>query len=138
MATQPKKLTLKEEIRAQKLRIYELHEQYITMLYFETMPDYDPLYKYCYQSSNFTIPGLLQSVDAWIRAVIMHMSQRRPGHGGGYTKALVITPLAFTTENERDNWIDYEINKLRKKVRVVKPKVEKPKYKRGTATKGFG
>ena len=136
MATQPKKLTLKEEIRAQKLRIYELREQYITMLYFETMPDYDPLYKYCYQSSNFTIPGLMQSVDAWIRAVIMHMSQRRPGHGGGYTKALVITPLAFTTENERDNWIEYESAKIRKKVRVVKP--PKPKYKRGTATKGFG
>jgi hypothetical protein len=64
MATQPKKLTLKEEIRAQRLRIYELHEQYVTMLYFETMPDYDPLYKYCYQTSNFSIPGLLQSVDA--------------------------------------------------------------------------
>lgn len=106
MATQPKKLTLKEEIRAQKLRIMELKNQYITMLYFETMPDYDPYYKYCYQSSNFTIPGLMQSVDAWLRAVIMHMSQRRPGHGGGYTKAIVITPQAFTTENARDNCED--------------------------------
>jgi len=135
MATQRKKLTLKEEIRAQRLRIYELHEQYVTMLYFETMPDYDPLYKYCYQTSNRSIPGLIQSVDAWIRAVIMHMLQRRPGHGGGYTKALVITPMSFTTENARDNWIEYESAKIRKKVRVVKPKVEKPKYKRGTATK---
>ena len=138
MATQRKGVTLKEEIRSQRLRIYELQQEYITMLYFETMPEYDPLYKYCYQTSNMRIPGLMQSVDAWIRAVIMHMSQRRYGHGGGYTRAIVITPQAFTTENERDNWIEYESAKIRKKVRVVKPKVEKPKYKRGTATKGFG
>ena len=135
MATQRKKLTLKEEIRAQRLRIHELHEQYVTLLYFETMPEYDPLYKYSYEKSNFTIPGLLHSVDAWIRAVIMHMSQRHRGHGGGYTRAIVITPMSFTTETARDKWIEYESAKLRKKVRVVKPKVEKPKYKRGTATK---
>ena len=135
MATKPKKITLKEEIRSQRLRIYELQQEYITMLYFETMPEYDPLYKYCYQTSNMRIPGLMQSVDAWIRAVIKHITMRRPGHGGGYSKAVVITPLAFTTETARDNWIDYEITKLRKKARVVKEKVAKPKYKRGTATK---
>ena len=135
MATKRKDITLKEEIRLQRLRIYELQQEYITMLYFETMPEYDPMYKYSYAISNMKIPGLMQSVDAWIRAVIKHMSMRRPGHGGGYSKAVVITPLAFTSETARDNWIEYEIAKLRKKVRVVKPKVEKPKYKRGTATK---
>lgn len=135
MATQRKKVTLKEEMRLQRLRIYELQQEYITMLYFETMPEYDPLYKYCFQTSNMKIPGLLQSVDAWIRAVIKHISMRRPGHGGGYSKALVITPYSFTSETARDNWIDYEIAKLRKKVRVVKAKTPKPKYKRGTATK---
>ena len=135
MATQRKGVTLKEEIRSQRLRINELQQEYITMLYFETMPEYDPMYKYSYAISNMKIPGLLQSVDAWIRAVIKHMSMRLPGHGGGYSRALVITPYAFTTETARDNWIDYEIAKLRKKVRVVKEKVEKPKYKRGTANK---
>jgi hypothetical protein len=135
MATKRKGVTLKEEIRLQKLRINELQQEYITMLYFETMPEYDPMYKYSYAISNMKIPGLLQSVDAWIRAVIKHMSMRLPGHGGGYSRALVITPYAFTTETARNNWIDYEIIKLRKKVRVVKEKVQKPKYKRGTATK---
>ena len=135
MAIQRKDITLKEEIRLQRLRIYELQQEYITMLYFETMPEYDPMYKYCYQTSNIKIPGLMQSVDAWIRAVIKHISMRRPGHGGGYSKAIVITPFTFTSETLRDNWIDYEIAKLRKKTRIVKEKVEKPKYKRGTATK---
>ena len=135
MATKPKQITLQEQILAQRRRIYELEEQYITLLYFETMPEYGPLYKYCYQTSNFTIPGILQSVDAWIRAVIMHISKRHPGHGGGYSKAIVITPGSFTNEQARDSWIDYEITKLRKKVRVQKFKPPKPKYKRGTATK---
>ena len=135
MASQRKDITLKEEIRLQRLRIYELQQEYITMLYFETMPEYDPMYKYCYQTSNIKIPGLMQSVDAWIRAVIKHISMRRPGHGGGYSKAIVITPFTFTSETLRDNWIDYEIAKLRKKTRIVKEKVAKPKYKRGTATK---
>ena len=135
MATKRKIITLKEEILAQRRRIYELEEQYITLLYFETMPEYGPLYKYCYQTSNFTIPGILQSVDAWIRAVIMHISKRHAGHGGGYSKAIVITPGSFTNEQVRDSWIDYEMAKLRKKVRVQKFKPPKPKYKRGTATK---
>ena len=127
--------SIQQQIWEQKLKIAELKDELITLKYFETMPEYDPLYKYCYQTSNMRIPGLLQSVDAWIRAVIKHISMRRPGHGGGYSKAVVITPLAFTTETARDNWIDYEITKLRKKARVVKKKVAKPKYKRGTATK---
>ena len=135
MATKRKQLTLQEEILAQRRRVYELEEQYITLLYFETMPEYGPQYKYCYQTSNFTIPGTLQSVDAWLRAVIMHMSKRHAGHGGGYSKAIVITPGSFTSEHARDSWIDYEIARLRKKVRVQKVKEEKPKYKRGTATK---
>jgi hypothetical protein len=135
MAIQRKDITLKEEIRLQRLRIYELQQEYITMLYFETMPEYDPMYKYCYQTSNMKIPGLMQSVDAWIRAVIKHISMRRPGHGGGYSKAIVITPFTFTSETLRDNWIDYEIAKLRKKARIVKEKVAKPKYKRGSANK---
>ena len=96
-----------------KLKILEAKEEYETQLYFETMPKIDPLYKYCYTSSNWNIPVENQSVDAWLRAIIKHMSLRLPGHGGQKTNAVVITVLKDYGKYE-DLWIEYVSRKLRK------------------------
>jgi hypothetical protein len=135
MASRKSVKAIKEEIRLLRIKLEELLELYRTHLYLETMPVYDPLYKYCYVTSNFTLKYEDQSVDAWLRAIAIHMSRRHVGHGGGYSDAVIITPPRFTSENARDNWIEYRAERLRKKVRVKKPIVKKPKYKRGTATK---
>jgi hypothetical protein len=106
-----------------KLKIIEANEDYETQLYFETMPTIDPLYKYCYTSSNWNIPVEHQSVDAWLRAVIKHMALRLPQHGGEKTNALVVS-VHKELGNYEDMWIDYETRKLRK---LAKSRVRKAK-----------
>jgi hypothetical protein len=108
------------ELRAAKLKVLELEEQYATQLYFETMPVYDPLYKYCYGTSSMSIPYPLQSVDAWIRAVIKHMGLRKAGYGGAATKAVVVSVPALQTQDDIDAWIEDTGKQLRKKVRAKK------------------
>ena len=103
----------------------ELEQQYLTYLYLETMPNNDPSYKYCYQTSSDKIAWLDQSVDNWLRAVVIHMSQRKQSHGGEKSNAIIITPPDFTVGQARDNWITYQAEKLRKKVRVRKVKAIK-------------
>jgi hypothetical protein len=117
--------TLRDEIYQQKLRVAEIEDDYITALYLETMPDVGPLYKYCYQTSNLKIPGHYYSVEHWLRAVQIHMSRRLPGHGGGVTKALIISVPPSTSQEKKDAWIDYTTKKLRRAVRVVKPRIDK-------------
>ena len=106
--------TLKQQLLAANLNVMEIEEDYITQLYLETMPAYDPTYKYCYSTSNFTIPHELQSVDAWLRAIIKHMAGRRAGHGGAYTDARVVTIINNMSAVAIEKWITYETNKLRK------------------------
>lgn len=125
---------IKEDIHLLRIKLMELEQDYRTYLYLETMT-HSPTYKYCYATSNFTLKYEDQSVDAWLRAIAMHMTQRLLGHGGGFSDAVIITPPYFTNANARDNWVKYIGEKLRKKVRVRKPIVEKPKYKHGAATK---
>lgn len=109
------KKTTAQKIREARLKIYELEDAYAAQLYFETMPECDPTYKYCYTTSNMTIPFQQQDVDAWIRAVIKHMATRREGHGGAYTDAKVVTiPVGFT-ENQIENWLKYVNKDLRKR-----------------------
>ena len=105
MPRKPSK-TIQQQIYEAKLKVAELYEAYVTQLYFETMPGYDPVYKYSYDLSNFTIPGELQSVDAWTRAVIKHLATRAWGHGGAITKAVVITIPSNLGEKGMDMWID--------------------------------
>lgn len=112
--------TLAAELRDAKNKVYELRQEYATQLYFETMPDCDQLYKYCYATSSMSIPYSLQSVDAWIRAVIKHMGLRKTGHGGAVTKAVLVSVPALATEAGVDRWIDYTTKKLRKKARIKK------------------
>lgn len=112
--------TLQEELLAAKLKVVELEQEYATQTYFETMPVYDPYYKYCYQTSNMSIPNQLQSVDAWIRAVIKHMGLRKAGHGGGATKAVVVSVPELQTESDIEAWLAHTGKQLRKRVRVKK------------------
>ena len=122
MPRKPSK-TVEEQKYEAKLKIIEANEEYETQLYLETMPKANPLYQYCYVTSNFTIPVEHQSVDAWLRAIIKHMSLRLPGHGGEKTNALVIS-VHKELGNYEDLWIDYETRKLRK---LAKSRVKKTK-----------
>lgn len=109
---------IQAQIHAQKLKIAELEDEYAVQLYFETMPAYDPLYKYCYQTSNMTIPGYMQCIDHWLNAVIKHMGMRHRGHGGEGTKAVVVSVPKTTTQENKDAWLNYVNKKLSKKVRI--------------------
>lgn len=122
MPRKPSK-TLDELKFEAKIRIIEAKEEFETQLYFETMPKIDPSYKYCYTTSNWSIPVEHQSVDAWLRAVIKHMKLRLPQHGGEKTNALVVSVHKDLGKYE-DLWIEYETRKLRKnaKSRVKKAK----------------
>lgn len=121
MPRKPSK-TIDEQIYEARLKIVEAKEKYFAQRYFETMPTYDPLYKYCYQSSNQAIPGYEQNIDDWLRAVIKHMGLRHRGHGGEATKAVLISIPEGLDAKGIDMWIDYETRKLRK---LAKSRVKK-------------
>lgn len=110
-----KKKTTQQAIRKAKLKVFELQEQCATQVYFETMPEYDPVYKYSFDISNMKIPHVQQDMDAWLRAIIKHMATRRVGHGGAYTDAKVITIPVGLSEAGIDNWLDYVTTDLRKR-----------------------
>lgn len=122
-------MTTKKSATEQKLellfKITQLNEDYATALYYETMPEYDPLYCYSYQHSNMSIPYEYQSVDAWVRAVIKHMGGRKAGHGGGYTKAYVASIPTFKNNKEIELWLEYVTRQLRKRARVTKQREPK-------------
>ena len=97
-----------------RLALIKAHEDYCTQLYFETMPKCDPMYSYCYSTSSRNILSQYQSVDAWLRAIIKHMSLRLPGHGGQKTNALVIS-IYPSPDPDKNIFVDYEIAKIRKR-----------------------
>jgi len=104
-------------IAEEKLRIHELEEKLNTQVYFETMPEYGPVYQYCYQTSNQKIAYSQQSVDSWIRAVIKHMATRITGHGGATTKAVLISIPDNLTEESYEHWLSLQVKKIDKKAR---------------------
>lgn len=108
--------TLRKQLSEARLRVFKLQEAYDTQRYLETMPDFDPLYQYCYSTSNFTIPYSEQSIDAWIRAIIVHMGGRKPGHGGEKTKAVVVSVPQFDNKEAAELWLDYVTKQLRVRV----------------------
>ena len=120
----PLSKSLQQLIYEQKLKIVELEDELMTQTYFETMPEYGPTYKYCYQTSSLHIPYPNQSIDSWIRAVIKHMGTRSFGHGGADTKAMLISIPEFKTEQAMERWLSYQIEIIRKK---AKPKARKKK-----------
>lgn len=114
MSRKPSK-TIEEQIFEAKLKVIEAYEDYETQLYFETMPDIDPLYDYSYQTSNLTIPGEHQNIDAWLRAVMKHMALRIPGHGGAKTDAVLVSINKDLEERYRKLWLKYETRKIVKR-----------------------
>lgn len=118
---------LAQQIRDAQLKVAELEQEYLTQLYLETMPETDPLYKYCFSTSNRSIPMPDQHIDHWLRAVIKHMGKRRAGHGGAATSAeLVSVPVGYT-EKQIDAWLAYVTNKLKKKALAHKKRAERSK-----------
>lgn len=113
-------LTLKEKIYNAKLAVAEAYEDYTTALYLETMPEVNPTYKYCYATSNMTIPAEYQCIDYWLRAVIKHMASRRKGHGGEITDAILVSISNFANQSAKDAWIDSITRKLDKRAKIKK------------------
>jgi hypothetical protein len=126
MAEPREKKTTAQQIRVLKLRINELEQDYVVQLYFETMPEYNPTYSYCYSTSNRSIPFALQHVDYWLRAVIKHMALRKQGHGGAFTDSVLVEIPVFKNKASVEAYIDYVTAKLRNKIRVTKPSTAKP------------
>lgn len=117
---------IQQQIWEQKLKIAELEDELKTQTYFETMPEYGPTYKYCYQTSNVHIPYPNQSIDNWIRAVIKHMGTRSFGHGGADTKAILVSIPENLSEASIEKWLAYQMEIIRKK---AKPKTRIKKVK---------
>jgi len=103
-----------EHIKQLELELLELEEQYITQLYFETMPEHDPMYKYCYSTSNMSVPYQYQHIDYWLRAVIKHMATRSTGHGGASTSAVLVSVPIGMSEEGIEKWVVYQTATLRK------------------------
>ena len=120
----PSTKSIQQLIYEQKLKIVELEDELRTQTYLETMPEYGPTYKYCFATSNFTIPHPQQSIDSWIRAVIKHMGTRIFGHGGADTKAVLISIPEFTNNEGFERWLSYTTDNIRKKATPRKRKVK--------------
>ncbi|CAB4719242.1 unannotated protein [freshwater metagenome] len=114
--------SIQQLINEEQLKIAELEEKLGTQTYFETMPEYGPTYKYCYQTSNLNIPYPQQSVDNWIRATIKHLGMRTRGHGGETTKAILISIPDYLTEDNIEQWLNSQTEKIRKKALQKKRK----------------
>ncbi len=113
--------TLKQQIRDARIKVMQLEEEYLTQVYFETMPEYTTNYKYCYSTANQPVPYPMQTPDAWLRAIVKHMATRREGHGGAYTDAYVVTIPDNLSKAGIELWIEYVSTQLRKRAtRVMK------------------
>ena len=107
--------SIQKLINDEQLRIADIEEKLGTQTYFETMPEYGPTYQYCYSTSNLRIPYPEQSVDNWIRATMKHLGMRRRGHGGETTKAILISIPDKLTEDNLEQWLSHQTEKIRKK-----------------------
>jgi hypothetical protein len=114
------KLTLEQQIYEAKLAVVKAYEDYTTALYLDTMPTANPTYKYCYATSNMSIPAEFQCIDYWLRAIIKHMANRRMGHGGELTDALLVSISDFNNQIAKDAWIDSVTRELNKRSKIVK------------------
>jgi len=122
----PSTKSIQQQIWEQKLKIAELEDELRTQTYLETMPEYGPTYKYCFSTSNFSIPHPYQSIDNWIKAVIKHMGTRSFGHGGADTKAILVSIPENLSKADIEKWLAYQIEIIRKKV-TPKTRVKKVK-----------
>lgn len=108
---------LDQRIKQLEFELLEMEFEYKAQLYFETMPEYNPTYKYCYATSNLKIPDPLHHMDHWLRAVIKHMATRRASHGGALTASVLVTvPVGFSDEGI-ERWLAYTTEQLRKQAK---------------------
>lgn len=105
----------RKAIQSARFLVQRLYEAYVAQLYFETMPEVDPLYRYCFSTSNLKIPYQYQNVDLWLRAVAKHMSNRRPGHGGAVSTAEIVAVPSGLTDAQIEVWVAYVSEQLRAK-----------------------
>ena len=111
------KKSLDLQIRELKLKVHELESEKMVLRYLETMPEYDPVYKYCFATSNMSILGMQHDIDSWLRAVMIHMSRRRPGHGGAWTDAEIVTIPVGLSDDAIERWLAYVNQTLRAKAK---------------------
>ena len=97
-----------------RLEVFRLYSKYQTALYAETMPEYDPVYKYCFQSSNLAISPEDQSVRAWLQAIADHMATRAGGHGGCQNTTLVVEIPSLNSDKAIEQWVNFISTDLRK------------------------
>ena len=107
-----------------RLKQYRLQHEYQTALYFETMPEVDPVYQYCYSTSNMHIPYQDQSVAAWLQAVAQHMNLRKPGHGGETNNVIVIDIPKLDSEQAVNRWLTYVTKELKSKAMKRKTRIQ--------------
>ncbi len=111
------KVSLDERVKQLEYELLELESEYKTQLYFETMPEYDPTYKYCYSTASRQIPAVHHHIDFWLRAVIKHMATRRAGHGGALTSAMLVSvPVGFS-DRGIEHWLSFATEQLRKQAK---------------------
>lgn len=109
--------SIQQLIKEAKLQIIKIEDKLRVQTYLETMPEHDPVYKYCYTTSNFSIPFQSQSVAAWVQAVAQHMNKRKPGHGGEENFVFVVDIPRLNSEVEIDGWCDWITADLKKRVK---------------------
>lgn len=108
---------LDQRIKQLEFELLEMEFEYKEQLYFETMPEYNPIYQYCYDTSNLKISPPNQHIDHWIRAVIKHMATRRASHGGARTASVLVTvPVGFSDKGI-ELWLAYTSEQLRKQAK---------------------
>ena len=108
--------TSRESIKKARFHVQRCYEAYVTQLYLDTMPEYNPNYQYCFATSNFAIPYEYQHVEFWLRAVSEHMTRRRPGHGGAVSAAEIIVVPSGLTDAQIEVWLAYVTEQLRARV----------------------
>ena len=96
-----------------RLEVFRLYNKYQAALYAETMPESDPVYKYCFASSNRAIPPTDQSVRAWLQAVADHMDMRAAAHGGCQNTTLVVEIPSLSSDKAIEQWLNVISNDLR-------------------------
>jgi|LakMenE01Jun11ns_1017448.scaffolds.fasta_scaffold9560447_1 hypothetical protein len=109
--------SIQQLIKEARLQIIKIEDKLRVQTYLETMPEYDPVYKYCYSISNYSIPYQSQSVAAWLQAVAQHMHKRKPGHGGEENFAFVVDIPQLNSEVAIDAWLAWIAADLKKRAK---------------------
>jgi hypothetical protein len=109
--------SIQQLIKEARLQIKKIEDKLHVQTYLETMPEHGPVYKYCYSTSNYSIPYQSQSVAAWLQAVAQHMHKRKPGHSGEENFVLVVDIPRLNSEVAVDAWLAWITEDLKKRAK---------------------